>query len=357
MTDFEVSLVARVPASSGAPALTEVDRLVCESIKYTDELNRPGSATLACNVASLSDAVKERLADLRSFPSEMWIYADSDIAWAGYPATINLQNEVATLNCTGLLGYTARMGITSDVTYTAQDQFTIAADLINDWQSQTYGHFGIDTSGVGTSGVTRDRTYLRNDLKDVLSAITELGAVLNGFDLYVDPGTRDLVLSYPARGLDLSASVVIDERSIDSASEARSVAGDDLVSDVGSTSSGQAADGTQSNLYSYRTNATLQAAFGRTWKGQSFSNIVEQATLDGKGDAFLASRGEQMVQPGVTLIPNIGNGTQIGGFGVGDTVAYAYDAGLGMLSGNYRVGKLEVSVAQNGAQRVGVEFI
>ena len=356
-TQFEVSLVARTPASSGAPTLTEVDRLVCESIRYTDELNRPGSATLACNVSSLSDAVKARLANLRSFPSEVWIYSDAELVWAGYIATIGIQGQVATLNCIGLLGYTARMGIVSDVTYTAEDQFTIAADLIDDWQALSYGHYGIDTSSVGTSGVTRDRTYLRNDLKDVWGALSDLGAVLDGFDMHVTPDTRELVLSYPERGVDLSASVVLDERSIDSASEARSVAVDDLVSDFGGTSSGQAADGTQSNLYTYRENATLQAAFGRSWKGQSFFNIVEQTTLDGKGDAYLASRGQQMIQPGVTLIPNVGNGTEIGQFGVGDTVAYSYDAGLGLLSGNYRVGKLEVSIAKDGAQRVGVEFI
>lgn len=357
MTAFEVSLAARVPASSGAPTLTEVDRLVCESIRYTDELNRAGSAALACNVGSLSEAVKTRLADLRSFPSEAWIYADSDLVWAGPIQTIGIQGLVATLNCTGLLSYTERMGVTADTTWTATDQFTIAADLIDDWQALSYGHYGIDTSSVGTSGVTRDRTYLRNDLKSVWDVLSNLGAVTDGFDLHVDPASRELVLSYPTRGLDLTASVVLDERSINSASEARSVAPDDLVSDFGATSSGQDESGNQSSLYSYRTNATLQSAFGRSWRGQSYTDISEQATLDNKGDAFLSARGQQLVQPGVTLIPNIGNGTQIGGFGVGDTVGYSFDAGLGRLTGSYRVGKLEVSAAKDGAVRMGVEFI
>jgi hypothetical protein len=357
MAVFEVVLVARVPALAGSPTLTVVDRLVTDSISYTDELNRPGSATLGCPIRSLSSAVTTRLANLAAFPSEAWIYVNSTLSWAGSVDSLGIQGQSLQINCTGLMGYLARMGVTADTTFAATDQFTIAKTLVNTWQSLSYGNYGIVTSGIGTSGITRDRTYLRADLKTVWAAVSELGAVLDGFDLWVNPSTRALTFAYPKRGTDLSASAVLDARTIDSASVVMSVTPDDLVTDVASTSSAQSTTGAQAALWSYRTNATLQAAFGRTFAGNSYDNVALQATLDGKGDSYLAARGSTMLQPGVTLVPNVATGTSIGAFGSGDTVAYAFDAGLGMQSGTYRVGKITVSVEGSGKQRMSVEFI
>lgn len=356
MPAFAVSLVSRVPASSGAPALVEVDRLVTSSVTYVDELNRPGSATVNCPVRSLSDAVKGRLADLRSFPSEVWVYVESTLAWAGEVRSLGISGQTVQLNCVGLLGYLSRMGITADVTHTGADQFTIGKGLVNTWQALSYGNYGLVTSGIGTSGVTRDRTYLYRDQKTVLAALTDLGAVIDGFDLWVNPSSRALEFAYPGRGTDLTASVVVDARSITSASVAQSVAPDDLVSDVGALGVSQDDLGASVHLYSYRENATLQAVYGRSWRGQSFDNVSEQHTLDGKGDAFLAARGQQLLQPGVTLRPNVGAGVTLTGIRPGDTVAYAYDAGLGVQSGDYRVSKVSVTVDEGGSQSMSLEF-
>lgn len=361
MTAFETVLVARAPAVTGAPTLTVINRLVSDAVTYVDELNRPGSATLTCPIQSLASDVKSRLANLRATPSEVWIYADGVLSWAGDVQTLGIQGQVLTLNCVGLLGYTSRMGITADVTYSATDQFTIAAGLVNTWQAQTYAHYGIDTSTVGTSGVVRDRTYLKADLKDVGSALVDLSAVIDGFDMYVDPITRKLTLVYPQRGTDLSASTFIDSRNIDSQSSvSQSCAPGDVVSDVGLTSSTQSTSGAQGNLYSYQTNSTTQSTFGRCWASQSGSSVVNQTTLDGQGTAFLATRANQLLQPALTLIPNIGLGIYPGSVHPGDTVSYAYDAGLGIQSGTYRLSKVTVAVDPNGTDstpRMSLEFI
>ncbi len=354
MTTLTASLVARVPASSGPPTLVEVDRLVFEQLAYVDELNRPGSASVGCPIRSMSDAVKERLAALDGFPSEVRIFRDSTLAWVGEVQTLALQDQVVTLNCAGLLGYTFRMGVTADLPFSADDQFAIAAGLVDHWQALSYGDYGIVTSGVGASGVTRDRTYLRNELHNIGLRLQELGAVDDGFDMHVDPASRALVLSYPTRGVDLSASVFFDDRNIDSASVAMSVAPDDLVTDLSATGTREDSAGENTITYAARENAPLRVTYGRSWAGQNFQNVTVAETVEGHGDAYLGARGGVMFQPGVTVVPRVG--ADIGDFGPGDLVSYSYDAGLGRQSGTYRISKVTVSVDSDGKQRIGVEF-
>lgn len=354
MATFSASLVARVPAASGPPALAEVDRLVFDQLSYTDELNRPGGAALGCPIRSLSDAVKERLADLKAFPCEAWVYRGTGLVWAGEVQTLAVRDQTVTLGCAGLLGYTHRMGVTADLTYTGIDQLTIARGLVDHWQNLAHGHYGINTAGIGTSGVLRDRTYLRDELHPIGRRIEELAAVIDGFDLHVDPATRALVLSYPQRGLDLTGSVFLDECNIDSAAVAVSVAPDDLVSDGSFTGTDQAAGGESSTLYAARENTDLRASYGRTWGSATFDGVKILGTLEGHGDAHLDARSGQFFQPGATVIPRVG--ADVGDFGPGDTISYSYDAGLGRQSGEFRVAKVTVTVGGDGETRIGVEF-
>lgn len=354
MTTFEVVLVNRTPAITGAPTLTVVNRLVVETISYTEELNRPGTATLGCPIRSMTSDVTARLVDLAANPSEVWIYADSTLSWAGEIQTLNIQGQTASLNCVGLLGYTFRMGVTADLTYAATDQFTIAKGMVDQWQALNYGNYGIDTSTVGTSGVVRDRTYLRNELHNIGQRLSELGAVLNGFDIKVDPLTRKLVLTNPVSGTDLSASVFLDERNIDSASIAVSVAPSDLVSDVSATGTSTTSGGVNSTLYSARSTSSVQTSYGRSWDSATFDGVTDQTTLDGHSDAYLQARSAQLLQPGLTVVARVGS--NVGDFHAGDTVNYSYDAGLGRQTANLRVAKLTVSVDSAGKQRLMVEF-
>jgi hypothetical protein len=353
VTTFEVVLVNRTPAITGAPTLTTVDRLIVETISYTEELNRPGTAVLACPIRSLSSVATARLSNLDTHPSEVWIYADSTLAWAGEIQTLQIQGQTLNLNCVGLLGYTFRMGVTSDLTYTGIDQFTIAKGLVDHWQALNYGHYGIDTSTVGTSGVTRDRVYLRNELHNIGQRLAELGAVSSGFDLSVNPSTRKLVLTNPVSGTDLSASVFLDERNIDDASIAVSVGPDDLVSDISATANSTTTGGANTTLYSARSTSAVQSGYGRSWVGQTFDGVSVQATLDGHADAYKDARAAQLLQPGLTIVARVG--ADVGSFHAGDSVTYSYDAGLGLQTATLRVAKLTVSVDSDGRQRLRVE--
>ncbi len=351
---YEVALISRIPQASGFPTGAEINRLVADTISYTDELNRPGSATLSCPVGSLTDDIKLRLRNLATLPTEAWIYRNGVIKWIGEIQTLGLSGQTVTINAVGLLGYTFRMGVTADLVYTNVDQFTIAKGLVDHWQGLAYGHYGFETIGVGTSGVLRNRTYLRNELHNIGTRLAELAAVINGFDFHVPPATRTLVLSYPQRGIDLSGSVFLDRLNIDSASVAMSVGPDDIVSDLSATGTSQDTTGTGSTLYAERSTLAVRTSYGRSWAGQNYDGVSVAATLDGHGDAYLAARTGQLFQPGVTLVPRVG--AEPGDFAPGDTVSYGYDAGLGEQTAPFRVAKIKVDVGKEGRERMGVEF-
>lgn len=355
MAIFEVVLVSRTPQSGAGPTLSIVNRLVTDTIAYSDELNRPGTATLGCPIQSLGSDVKARLVDLAANPSEIWIYADSTLVWAGELQTLSVSGQSVQLGCIGLLGYTYRMGLTSDLTYTATDQFTIAKGLVDHHQSQTYGNYGIDTSTVGTSGVTRDRTYLRNELHNIGQRLAELGAVSDGFDTRVDPVTRKLVLSYPQSNVDLTATVVLDRLNIDSALIAVSTAPGDLVSDVSASGTSTTTAGVNTTLFSARSTAGVRTAYGRSWAGINNDGVSVQATLDGHADAYLNARATQLLQPGLTVVPRAF--PDVASFHPGDTVSYSFDAGLGLQSLTPRVAKITVDVDSSGKARMKIEFV
>lgn len=350
---YSVSLVSRVPKETGGPTLAEVDRLVFEELTYVDELNRPGSASLRCPVGTLSTAAKARLVDLASNPSEVWVFRDSDLVWAGGIDTVSVQDRNVQLECSGLLGYLWRMGLITDLVFQQIDQFSIVASLVNHHQSLLYGHYGIDTAFVGTSGVKLDRDWSRDELHGVGDLVTELAASKTGFDFHVDAGTRDLVLSHPRRGRDLTSTVVLDERNIDSASVSISVTPEDMITDLSATATWADSVGTNSTVYLARANTGLRSSFGRVWGSQTFS-VPQSEEMEDHADAYLEERDRPLFQPGVTIVPRVGSDTT--DFGVGDTVQYSYDAGLGLQTGSYRVAKMSVQTQASGARRISVDF-
>ena len=49
-------------------------------------------------------------------------------------------------------------------------------------------------------------------------------------------------------------------------------------------------------------------------------------------------------------------GADVDDFGVGDTITYTFDAGLGQQTGTYRIVKRTITVAESGQETMAVEF-
>lgn len=348
---YELTAVARVPQSGAAPTLTEIGPIVAPTITRTRSLKGAGGIAFSCTPDRLDDGIKNRLLDLAAFPTEVWLYRNGTLIDAAFIAGYQIQSGTLTISATGLLGYLAYMYVDADLTYTGQDQTSvIGKGLVDQWQALPYGNYGIVTTGIAASGVTRDRKYIAAEHHQVSQRLRELGAAANGFDVDLNPATRALLLSYPQKGTDLSASVVLDGRNITDSGIVVSVAPGDLASE----GIGLAGSAATAPLTSAKSNTTLRASFGRSAVAGSFDGVTQQATLDQHTQSLIDARAKQMFLPGPGLIPVAD--VDVGSFDIGDTVTYSYDAGLGLQSGAFRVVEIQTSVDESGAESMAVRF-
>ena len=348
MATYTAVAVRRTPAQAAGPTLTELGPLNAV-FTYSDALYEASEGVFVMDVDALGADIKQALRDLAAEPLEVWLYRDSNIVFAGPVLGGDIKDGALTLNCRGLEIYTAYMLVTTDTTYTAQDQHTIAKALVDDWQALDYGDFGIETATVGASGTNRDLFIPgATEPRMVYELLYEFGSVNNGFDWYIDPDTRELTLG--TRGNDLSASVFL-ERGVRSPDIGFAIGPGLLASEVSATGTNS---GLETPLTTTVTNATLRASFGRCGFALTADGADTAGLLSDAATAALNDRSGGLFVPGPGLVPVAGAG--VDDFGAGDTITYTFDAGLGQQTGSYRIGKRTVSVGSEGQETITVEF-
>ena len=342
---WTVTAVARVP-TTGSPIFSELGALYC-AISFDEGLNEAGTATLSMNVRTVTENIKARLRDLSAAPMEVWIYKNSTMQFAGPVTGGSVQGQVLSLTARGILFYTDYMHVETDKTFAAVDEWTVATELISDWQSQNYGDYGIDTSGVGTSGTTMSIVIPgASEFPKVLETIK--GMSVGRFDISVDPTTRALTLE-ASKGSDLSASVFLDI-GIESADINFAVTPGIVASEV----YGVGTNAAGSPLTTTKTNSTIEATFGKAGHTESFDPVTDATHLSDLTDGDLAKREGQLFVPGAGLIGV--PGATLDDFGVGDTVTYSFDAGLGLQTFAARIARRSVTIDEAGVERIAVQF-
>lgn len=343
---YDIVYVTRTPQQSTGPTLAETGP-VYGKLSWSANLYSPDTIEVVASTNELESDLKERLRDLVLLPTEIWIYRDGILVAAGPIVGGSINEKEVTISAAGLSSYLRYMFVTTDKNFSATDQATIAKTLVDDWQALDYGNFGIDTSSITTHGVNRTINFKGNEFPNVFEAVTDLGAADNGFDVWVDPDTRELNLDYPSRGVNKSATVFL-ERGISSPNIKFSVAPGIIASE----SFGVAKDTNGNVITSTQTNTTLRQDFGRIGYAESYED-GEQALLDDLTQAAVDVRNTMMFQPGPGLLPV--DGAKVEDFNPGDIVSYLYDAGLGNQSGVYRVKRKKVTV-DKGQESIEVEF-
>ena len=351
-TGFELLAVARVPQPSGPPTFITVDPIQWKGLSWIDELSKPQTLNASCSINSLTESVIQRLRAMQDLPTELWLYRDGQVIFAGPWVGWNIQQETITFQATGLLGYLKYMTVTSDLVFKQVDQFAIVKGLVDHWQNQSYGNFGIDTSQISASGVLRDATYKQKELHNILQRVTELGLRVNGFDIEVDPTTREMNLWYPQQGTDRSSgedAIVFDSLSVTSTNVACSAAAGDVASDAYGTGTG-----TQDPAYASYSDPELLVKFGRTSVTQTFDGVSDQNTLNDYVKSLQNARDIALLipGPGVRTVAN----ADVSAYRVGDTVSYQLHARLG-IDGNFRLRKRTVTVSQAGVEKSTLEFV
>lgn len=349
MTRYDVVLVRRIQAASGAPGLVEVAPIEQTGFRWTQTVGGPGLVEVTCTVDSLEADAKLALLDLSAAPCELWVYRDDTQVHAGPLTDLKIAGRSLSLVAPGLLGYVDYMVRTTDYTVTSTEQATIVAALISGYQGLSYGDFGLDVAHLTATGITRDLTLVGAELPHLTATIAEMGKRDNGFDLDVDMASRRLVMHSPRQGVDLSASVFLTGRSIGDPQYAQSVGPGTFASAVAVTSS--SADGV--NLTASASDAGTLASFGRVMVTESFQDVSIQATLNDHAARTLADHVTPLHQitPALITRPDFAYGD----FNKGDTITYEYDAGLGTQTLELRVQTIAITT-NSGIEELSVGF-
>jgi hypothetical protein len=238
-----------------------------------------------------------------------------------------------------------RRYIDSKKKYTAQDQFTIAWDLIDFTQTKTGGNLGITRFSAATSGVTRDRTYQAWERKNVGEALEELAAVQNGFDFEITSdkqwktyypkktasGVHDFVLGKNIRGFAIDY--------------------DANETDTEITAMG---DGEEAKmLLSVAVDTAARTEFGLLQDTRDFRDISKQSTLDAHATEELRLAKIQRVQPNIQVFTD---DPPWGSFAVGDNARLDIKKGYVQLEQVFRITTITVQVSDEGNEAVGVFF-
>lgn len=352
---YDITVVHRIMQQQSVPMYVEVDPLDWSGLSYTETLSAPTTLTAGVPVANITTPVVQILKDMSHKACEIWVRRNGRIVFAGPWLTWQIQNNTLTLTAKGPLAYLDWMYVMSDTVFASVDQFTIGKTLVNAWQALDYGNFGIDTSGIGLSSITRDATYLKNEGNQLSKRLSELGARQNGFDFGIDPTTRQLNFYYPIRGVDRSTgidAIIFDDRNVVNNNVLCSAGPQDIASEgiVVGTGSGS----TDGNVYATKSNLDLRAQFGRTGFFKQQDGVVEQSTADAYAQAFIDARTDALLVPGpdvrVTLDADLAS------YDVGDTVAYTLHNEL-EISGAYRIKSRRITVSKDGKETMTPTFV
>jgi hypothetical protein len=351
VADYDVIAVRRVPQSAGAPQLVDVGPIRWTGLAWTREAGAAGGATVSCGVDLLDDAVKGYLADLVANPLEIWLYRDGTQLAAGPVTAYQIKNRQITITAAGLLYYLGYMVQDVDFFDVGGDVGTIAPNLIDTWQALTYGHYGIDTAHVAATGVTRDVTLRGADLRSLARVVEDLGQdATAGFELAIDPATRQLAVFAPRMGSDLSAAVFLDARSI-AASDYRQLV---TAGRFGSEAEIAAVSVAGTNMTGTAANTAVRQSFGRAGITGSARDVKDPTEAAARASRLLADNDQasHVVAPDLLAVEGFGYGD----FGPGDIITYDYDAGLGRQTFPVRVKSITIS-PDSGEERLAITVV
>ena len=369
---YECLVVKRTPNPGGAhklPGLEIVDKInPLKKIAWSDELVGDNMGTVALESTNIPESVGARFVDMARYPCELWIYREGVLVHGGPILGLQTQGDTINVISRGPLYYLNYMFIQSDYKAT-KDQYTIFKDLINQWQDDSYGHFGLNVLNIGTSGTNRAVDYAGNELRSVRRELELLAANADGFDFYIDystarllsigagGGRRDIVLenrSTGGRGDDKSSSVVFDVRNLRDVRIWASVAEKDIASwcKVLGTSE-------QGSWARTATNTELMQTFGKAGAVQHIDGIQSANTVQPYADDMRDLLNDYHIeiggqQQGASIFST--SNVSAVDFGAGDKVRFLWDAGYGVIDEAREVYRKFVSIDETGTEKMTVEF-
>lgn len=336
---YEVQFQTRTPAQSTAPTLSPDEGITrWSSLKWGTALNAPDRYTVSAPVGAILGTPRSSLLTLDTTPLELLIRRDGVLVGQGPITDWSVKDREITIEAMGVLGYLKYMVQEGSDTYTAQKADYVVKTQVAAYQALDYGNYGIDLTALsGTDGVARDLVI--DDHRDLLTVFTDWLEGTNGADWWVSADDRKLRMSCPdrERGSDLTASVVLDARSLRDAEVMMSVA-PGVYANVG------IAFGREVNS-AVVENATPLSEFGRAGVAVSLNDVTTATDMT----AAATELSTQFATAATAFRPELlaVAGASVDDFDVGDTVAVVHDFGLGVWERDARIKERVVSVTRD----------
>lgn len=339
-----------------AQTFTRIDEIITyKNLRWIEKWNGIGGCAFSLNI----DDPKATSTNLQRFINHIIVKEyqdDSDIVgrivWSGMITKVSggYQGNSGTVDIeanTALYHLTARY---TDLvrTFTATEQATILWTLINESQSKTNGWLGM-TQGTLVTSITRDRTYERGRIAELLMNMANLK---NGCSFTFDPLMSSSGLFtgwqfntyYPTNGVIRSSLLPLEiGTNIDSVSFNTSGEIFNSITGVGSGTGAATLTSLQTNSGS-QLGATLREAF------YTNKDVSIQTTLDEQTVAELNRRAIENFEIKVTLRPD--TIPYYGDYNCGDYLQLNIQRGY--MSFNYLalVTEISVSVDDQGVLKV-----
>ncbi len=351
---YDAMLVERIPQSGAGPTLNLIDEIIPKAkIGWSTELIGDGGfITLAAVPDQQSQEIKDILLDIAETACEIWLYRNDTKVQAGPIIGVQTQGPTIVIMARALAYYLRYMFVTTDLSYSAVDQYTIGKGLIDHWQALTFGDFGIDTSSISTSGFDRTIDYNADEAPNVFRKLEQLSDNVDGFEWHVNPFTRKMVFE-ARRGSDKSQDVILDSRAVASPNTHFSVAFGDYANHGIAT--GATVEGNTTRIGT-KLDTVARAKWGRAGMAISVDEAETQQTIDDYAQSLVDTTAKlHFIPASGSAIPVLG--ASIEDFDVGDTIHWVYDYGLGKFRINRDVYKRFVSVSKEGEEQMSIEFI
>uniref|UniRef100_UPI003F49937B hypothetical protein n=1 Tax=Nonomuraea sp. CA-251285 TaxID=3240002 RepID=UPI003F49937B len=306
-----------------------IDTLPVEQAAFGWELGGVGTFTGELPLYA-DDLPAARVRDaIIPYRTRLFVERGQSLVWGGWlhdPPSYDSASGRVTIRAEESLGYFDRRFMPTK-RYDQIDQLEIARDVLALAQAQPGGDMWIGLDAAVLSGRLRDREYSAYDRTPVLSALSQLSEVIDGFEVGVQVGwfgatpQETLLLGYPRLGRALGASGLAWEydRFVSSQQTLESFqwspAGIPMA--TRSIASAETDEGVQLSATADRPDL-IADGYPLLEYGETFDGVSDAATLQDHADALQGVRSAPRIAATATAMAQ--PGLEVGGFLVGDDV-------------------------------------
>ncbi|GIH95448.1 hypothetical protein ACFFMN_23060 [Planobispora siamensis] len=306
-----------------------IDALPMDEVSFSWELRGVGTFTGQIPLYADELPAARVLEAVQPYRTKIFAERDGGLVWGGWihqEPSYDSSTGKLTVSAEESLGYFARRTMPS-VVFSGVDQLTIARSFLTTAQAEPGGDMWIAVDPSVLSGRLRDRSYSQYDQSPVLTALTQLSEVIDGFDFSTQVGWVGglphelLVLGYPRLGRTGKDSGLVFEfdRFSGSGGNIDSYTWGDagVPMSTRTWANSETDEGVQLTARSERPDL-IADGYPVMENSESFDGVVNGSTLQTHADALQDFRSAPRVVAQFTLVA--GAGVDIGDFGMGDEV-------------------------------------